>query len=133
MRIAIQGFLAIVMVMVAAPAFAGEAVHMFRCEQEDEVTEEEVMALAQTWLDAARKTKGGEGMEVRVLFPVAVNATNEIDFMFVVSAPSFEKWGVFWDNFHDSPVSEIDQGQNSKVVCPDSVVWEVERIQPTAK
>lgn len=129
MRTAMRWMLAFVMVMAAAPAYAGEVVHMYRCEQSDGTTEDDVMAAAQEWLTAARKSKGGEGLEVRVLFPVAVNATNQMDFMFVVSAPSFQQWGIFWDNFHDSPVSEVDQGSNSKVVCPDSALWEVERMQ----
>jgi hypothetical protein len=118
------------MVMAAAPAYSGEVVHMFRCEQENDASEEDIMAVAQEWLTAARKTKGGESVDVRVLFPVAVNATNQMDFMFVVSAPSFQQWGIFWDNYHDSPVSDVDQGMTSKAVCPDSVLWEVERIKP---
>jgi hypothetical protein len=122
--------LALVMVMAAAPAYSGEVVHMFRCEQENDASEEDIMAVAQEWLTAARKTKGGESVDVRVLFPVAVNATNQMDFMFVVSAPSFQQWGIFWDNYHDSPVSDVDQGMTSKAVCPDSVLWEVERIKP---
>jgi hypothetical protein len=130
MRTVLQFMLALVMVMAAAPAYSGEVVHMFRCEQENDASEEDIMAVAQEWLTAARKSKGGEGVDVRVLFPVAVNATNQMDFMFVVSAPSFQQWGIFWDNYHDSPVSEVDKGMNSKAVCPDSVLWEVERIKP---
>ena len=130
MRTVLQFMLALVMVMAAAPAYSGEVVHMFRCEQENDASEEDIMAVAQEWLTAARKSKGGEGVDVRILFPVAVNATNQMDFMFVVSAPSFQQWGIFWDNYHDSPVSEVDKGMNSKAVCPDSVLWEVERIKP---
>jgi hypothetical protein len=130
MRTVLQFMLALVMVMAAAPAYSGEVVHMFRCEQENDASEEDIMAVAQEWLTAARKSKGGEGVDVRILFPVAVNATNQMDFMFIVSAPSFQQWGIFWDNYHDSPVSEVDKGMNSKAVCPDSVLWEVERIKP---
>ena len=120
---------AFLMVTAAAPAYSGEAVHIFRCEQENTASEEDIMALAQEWLAAARKTKGGEGLQTQIYFPVAVNATNEVDFLWVVTAPSFEKWGVFWDNYSDSPVSAVDQGMDSKAVCPDSAVWEVERIE----
>ena len=130
MRTVLQFMLALVMVMAAAPAYSGEVVHMFRCEQENDASEEDIMAVAQEWLTAARKSKGGEGVDVRILFPVAVNATNQMDFMFVVSAPSFQQWGIFWDNYHSSPASEVDKGMNSKAVCPDSVLWEVERIKP---
>jgi hypothetical protein len=119
---------ALASVSVAAPAFSAEAVHIFRCEQEDGATEEDVVAVAQQWLTAARKSKGGEGMQVQVLFPLAVNATQETDFLFLVTAPSIAQWGVFWENFHDSPVSEVDQGTDEKVICPDSALWESETV-----
>ena len=130
MRTAMRWMLVFVMLIAASPAYSGEAVQFFRCEMEADTNEDEIMELAQEWLAAARKTKGGEGMQVQVLFPVAVNATNQMDFLFLVSAPSFEKWGVFWDNYHDSPVAQVDDGRMAgKAVCPDSVLWEVERIQ----
>jgi len=131
MRIFIGSMLAFVMVLAAAPAYSGEAVQMFRCEQEEGASEEDLMEIAQEWIAAARKTKGGEGMQARILFPVAVNATNQVDFMFLISSPSFEQWGVFWDNYHGSPAADVDDGRmGGKAVCPDSVLWEVERIEP---
>jgi hypothetical protein len=129
----VRWVLVLAMLVAAAPAYSGEAVQMFRCEQEAGASEEDIMALAQEWLSAAQKTKGGEGMRVQVLFPIAVNATNEIDFLFLVSAPSFEKWGVFWDNYSGSPASQVDKGMNEKAICPDSALWEVERIEAKAK
>lgn len=129
MRTVVQWMLAFVMLTAAAPAYSGEAVHVFRCEQDDEATEEEIMALGQQWLAAAHQTKGGEGLQVQMLFPVAVNATNEIDFLFRISAPSLEQWGVFWDNYYDSPVGDVDDAMKLKMVCPDSLLWQVERIE----
>ena len=117
------------MLTAAAPAYSGEAVQVFRCEVEEGASEEDIMALAQQWLAGARKTKGGENIQVEILFPVAVNFSGEIDFLFRVSAPSMEQWGVFWDNYHTSPAADVDDAMESKAPCPDSALWEVERIE----
>ncbi len=98
-----------VMVTVAAPAFAVEAMQMFKCEQEDEATEADLMAVAKEWLTAARKMKGGEKLEVSLYFPLAVNIAGENDFLFTVSAPSVEQWGRFWDGYRGSPASKRDR------------------------
>lgn len=128
MRAVIGSMLVFAMVTAAAPAHSGEAAHVFRCEQDDDATEEELMALSQQWLAAARQTKGGEGLQVQMLFPVAVNSSSEIDFLFRISAPSLEQWGVFWDNYHESPVGDVDDLMRTKMVCPESMLWEVERV-----
>lgn len=134
-RTAVKWFLAFAMLttMAASPAYSGEAVQMFRCEQGEGASEEDILALAQQWIAAARKTKGGEGLQVQVLFPIAVNATNQIDFMLLVSAPSVAQWGLFWDNYSASTVGEVDDAMADKAICPDSALWEVERIEVKAQ
>jgi hypothetical protein len=120
----IVGLMLVSMLMiVAAPAYAGEAMQMWRCEMEDDTTEEEVKAIAGEWLKAAKTMKGGERLKAYVYFPVAVNAIGEVDVLFVVFAPTFEEWGKFWDNYAGSPAAEADK-RNTKVVCPNSVLWE---------
>ena len=116
------------LMIVAAPAYAGEATQMWRCELDDDITEEEVIAGAQEWLKAAKTMKGGERLKAYVYFPVAVNATGQMDAMFIITAPTFEEWGKFWDNYAGSPADEVDK-RNEKVVCPDSVLWESIRIK----
>ena len=115
---------ALAMVLASASAFAGEALQMWRCEMEDDTTEAQVMEGAQKWLAAAKKSKGGENFEVNVLFPIAVNATGEMDVMFVVTAPTFKEWGEFWDGYEGSEAAKVENENNEHVVCPDSVVWE---------
>jgi len=44
----------------AAPAYAGEAMQMWRCEMSDDTSEEEVIAMAQAFLKAAKTMPGGE-------------------------------------------------------------------------
>ena len=79
-------FVALLLV-VAAPAFSGESVQMWKCEVDDAVSEDQVEEHAAKWLAAAKKLPGGENIEAYVLFPVAVNFTGEMDVMFVVVAP----------------------------------------------
>jgi hypothetical protein len=122
----IVGLMLVSMLMiVATPAFSGEATQMWKCEMNDAVSEEAVTAMAGEWLKAARTMKGGERLKAYVYFPVAVNAIGETDVWFVVTAPSFEEWGKFWDNYAGSPANEVDE-RNVKmgVVCPDSALWE---------
>jgi len=113
----------------AAPAYAAEAMQMWKCEMEGDTTEEEVITMAQEWVKAAKTMAGGKGLEANVYFPVAVNVTGKIDVLFVVHAPSFVEWGKFWDNYSGSPAAELEQGHQEKIVCPDSALWESVKIK----
>jgi len=97
---------------------------MWRCELDDDATEADVTSMAQQWLAAAKKMEGGAQFTASVFFPVAVNATGEVDFIFVVSAPSFQEWGTFWDSYAGSPAEKLDAGHEEKITCPNSVLWE---------
>ena len=79
--------LVFMLMIVAVPAYSGEALQMWKCEIDDDTSEEEVLAMKQEWLKAARKIEGGVRLEAYVYFPVAVNATGEVDALFVVVAP----------------------------------------------
>jgi hypothetical protein len=117
------------LMFVAAPAFSGEATQMWKCEMDDDATEEQVKARAQAWLKAAKKLNGGENFKAYVFFPVAVNGMGETDLMFVVVAPSFEDWGKFWDAYAESPVNVIDNESRDLIACPDSVLWESYKVE----
>jgi len=115
--------LALVMMIVTSPVFAGDAVQMWRCEMDDDVTEEQVLAQAGEWLKAAKKMNGGANLESYVFFPVAVNGTGEMDLMYVITAPTFEEWGQFWDAYAGSEAAKLE-ADHEMVICPDSVLWE---------
>ena len=100
-----------------------DATQMWRCEMDDDATEEDVKEGARNWLKAARGMEGGERLKAYVHFPVAVNAMGQTDVVFVVVAPSFQEWGKFWDGYAGSPADQADI-QNQKVICPDSALWE---------
>ena len=60
---------------------------------------------------------------------VAVNATGQMDVMFIVTAPTFEEWGKFWDNYSGSPAEAVDIQNREKIMCPDSALWEAVKIE----
>ena len=128
MKVIVGLILVFMLMIVAVPAYSGVALQMWKCEMNDDTSEEEVLAMEQEWLKNARKMEGGERLEAYVYFPVAVNAIGEADVWFVVTAPSFEEWGRFWDNYAGSPAAEVDK-RNDKVVCPDSALWESIKIK----
>lgn len=122
--------LALVMMVVAAPAFSGEATQMWKCEVDVEVSEAEIQEMASAWLKAAKKMEGGANLKAYLFFPIAVNMQGETDMVLVVSAPSFEEWGQFWDGYAGSPAAKIDaQNVELGVVCPDSALWESVKVK----
>ena len=124
----VQMMLVSMLVMAAAPSYSAQATQIWKCEIDDDLTENEVEKMAQDWLKAAKQIEGGEKLEAYVYWPVAVNDTGETDVFFVVVAPSFEEWGKFWDRYPDSEAAQIE-ARNDKVVCPDSAVWESRRVE----
>jgi hypothetical protein len=113
----------------AAPTYAAEAMQMWKCEMENDTTEEEVITMARDWVKAAKTMAGGKGLEANVYFPVAVNVTGKVDVLFVIHAPSFVEWGKFWDNYSGSPANEVEERNREKIVCPDSALWESVKIK----
>lgn len=109
--------------IAAAPAYSGEAMQIWRCEIEEGATEKSLKEHASKWLASAKKLNGGKDLKAAVSFPIAVNATGEVDMLFTVVAPNFEAWGKFWDAYGDSELAVMDS-KNELVVCPNSIIWE---------
>ena len=118
-----------VLLIAAAPAYSARASQVFSCEMDDDATEDQVKAGAAKWLKAAKGQKGGENLEAWVYFPVAVDKMGEMDVLFVVVAPSFEEWGVFWDAYEGSPANKVDIENEEFAVCPNSALWESVEIK----
>ena len=124
MKNALRLLFVCILIIGVAPAFAGEATQMWKCEMDDDATEAQVMKGAEDWLAAAKTMKGGENLKATVYFPIAVNDTLETDVWFVVEAPTFEEWGRFWDGYAGSAAEKIDNANQEFVICPDSALWE---------
>ena len=130
MKTLVQLMLVFMMLIFATTVFSAEATQMWRCEMDDDASEEDVIALAQEWLKSAKKLEGGERLKAFVYFPVAVNAIGEADVWFVVVAPSFAEWGKFWDNYINSDVAaEEAERRQEKIICPGSALWESVKVE----
>ncbi len=129
MKIIGRLMLVFMLMIASAPAYAAEARQMWKCQMNEEVSEEEVQALLGEWLKAARTMKGGERLEAYAFFPVAVNDIGNYDLWVVLHAPSFVEWGQFWDAYKGSPADEAESRANEKFICPDSALWESIKIK----
>ena len=125
----VVGFMLIFMMMiVAAPAYSAEVVQIYNCQQDEDATDGDIKAVAAEWLKAAKKMKGGEQLEVYVRHPI-VGHMGERDFTFVLRAPSLEQWSMFMSGYKDSALEEIDDKLDELCDCPDSSLWEIEKLE----
>ena len=124
MRLALVALL----VVVAAPSYAGEAWQSFTCQILDETTEDQVVAMGSEWLKAAQSMKGGANIEVHVAFPVAAQM-GETDFRMLLTVPTLKEWGEFWDGYNGSAAAKVDAKYEEMIDCPDSRLFEVVKIK----
>jgi hypothetical protein len=111
------------LMMVSTLAWSGDAVLVLSCEQADDASEDDVIAVVAEWLAEAKQVKGGENLNAFAMFPVAATMGNH-DLMVVITAPNFEEWGRFIDAYEGGEVSEVDNKFADTVICPDSALWE---------
>ena len=121
-RIISLAILALLM-MVAAPAWSAQAVAVYKCAQADGASEDDVDDAAAAWLKAAKGVKGGEGIGVVIMYPLAA-AMGDTDFMFLVTAPSISAWGQFMDNYEGDSLAAEDKKFAAVAACADSALWE---------
>jgi len=115
------------LLVITAPAYSApdlQAIQIFVCEFNDDATAEQVMAMASTWLKAAKGMKGGKNLDAYIRFPVAEGSDAKGDFRFVITTPSFEEWGAFTDAYEGSPAAKVDDEFDNLVDCIDSTIWE---------
>jgi hypothetical protein len=133
------------LIAVGAPAYLGaadatseegvapsqfEVVQIWSCEMKDGTTEQEVEAIAADWLKAVRQMPGGAAVKMRVFFPAVASGAGNVDFYFVLNAPSFTDWGKIWDAYKDdSAAAKSDDLNQGKVTCADSQLWEAHAIE----
>ena len=115
----------------AAPISDGKVMQMWKCEVDDDTSEDQVMAAAEKWLAAAKTMKGGKNLTANVFFPVAVSNMGQSDMIFVLTAPTFAEWGAFWDDYTESPAAKLDVANKDAVVPTDSGLWEAIKVKTT--
>lgn len=123
----IKSLLVSLFVIIASPAYSASgmmAIQIFECEFADDATADQVLAVTAAWLKAARKTTGGENIDVGIRFPIAEGGEADGDFRFVISAPSFAEWGQFTDAYEGSEVAGVDEQLYELADCGQSTIWE---------
>ena len=125
----VKRFMLIAILMVfAAPAYS-DAIQLFNCELNGDADSDQVYEMAAKWLAAAKTINGGKNMKVYVRHPVAA-ASDDIDFKFVVTTPTFAEWGEFTDAYEGAEsIQAIDDSFDKIADCADSAVWEGEEIK----
>ncbi len=70
-------FVAMIMAL-AAPAYAAQAVQMFACELDDDLTEADLESNASKWLAAAKTVKGGENLKAFLHYQSRLSCKKEL-------------------------------------------------------
>ena len=111
-----------VLSFTAMQAMAGSPVHMWKCQINDDMTEEALVEYSQDWQKAAAKVDGGKKMKSQIYFPVAAGADGTgTDLIFISSWPNFGDYGKFWDSYPESDAAGMEGGAMS---CHGSSLWE---------
>ena len=131
-RVLLVAMLLIVVGMPAVSAAAEpglEVVQIWSCQMVGATTEEQVEGIAKDWLVAIRQLPGGAAVKMRVFFPAVASGAGDVDFYFVMNAPSFTDWGKIWDAYTDDTAAAKSEDLNQgKVNCPDSMLWEAHDV-----
>jgi hypothetical protein len=111
-----------VLSLTAMQAMAGSPVHIWKCQMNDEMGEEELLEYSKEWQKAASKVKGGKEMKSQIYFPVAAAADGTgTDLLYISSWPDFTAYGKFWDAYPESDAAAME---GEAMTCHGSALWE---------
>jgi len=127
-KIIIASLTASVLFLFAAPAYADSILQLWSCKLNDGKTGADVIAASSAWLKAAKTNEGGEDIEVFVDFPIAADAGDD-DFTFVLVVADTKTWGVFNQDYLDSPAGEAEEAWSEVATCSVSSLWESVEIE----
>ena len=112
--------------LISPLANAGTPTHMWKCQINDDLSEEQVLEHAANWKKAASSLPGGDGITQQIHFPVAVGADGTgTDIIYPVKWPSFTAYGAFWDVYPDSDAAAME---GETMSCHGSALWETADI-----
>ena len=112
--------------LVLSMSASADVAQVWRCTFADDATGDDLIALSEEWLAAAKEIN--DAASARVYFPVAGNA-EEGEYVFVFYLPDFTAWGEFSDAYPDSPVAEVDSRWDGLGPCDVSGLWVTEDIE----
>ena len=126
-KIIIASLTASVMFLFTASAFA-DVIEVWSCKLNDGKTGADVVAASSVWLKAAKNNEGGEDAEASVSFPIVADAEGG-DFIFVFTVADTKTWGVFNNDYFDSPAGEAEEAWGEVATCSVSSLWESVEIE----
>jgi hypothetical protein len=111
-----------VMFLFTVPAYADSIVQLWSCKLNDDKTWADLTAVSSAWLKAAKSMEGGDDLEAYLEFPIAADA-GDGDFTFVMVVADTKTWGVFNDDYPDSPAGQADEAWGEVASCSSSSLW----------
>jgi hypothetical protein len=105
---------------------SADVAQVWQCKFADDTTDDDLMAVSKSWLDAAKEIN--DSASVRVYFPVAADAEDGA-YIFVFYLPDFTAWGEFSDAYPGSPVAAVDAGWDELGPCEVSGLWVTEDVE----
>ena len=121
-KIIIAPFTVSVMFLFTAPAYADSIVQLWSCKLNDGKTGDDLVAVSSAWLKAAKSMEGGDAIEAYLEFPIAAE-TEDGEFTFVMVVADTKTWGVFNNDYLDSPAGEAEEAWGEVATCSVSSLW----------
>jgi len=112
-------FIASLMFLFTAPASADSILHIWNCKLNEGKTDDDLVAVSQAWLKAARTMDGGADASVSLGFPLAADAGDGM-FSFVFRVDDAKTWGVFMNDYENSAAGEADEAWAEVATCSKS-------------
>ena len=116
------------LMILTAPAYSAPVSMFLKCGQDDDASRKDLETVASKWLKAAKGMKGGKNLEVYLHFPI-VAQMGEMDFVFVMVAPSIMEWGIFMDGYQGSEAQKFDKEWDELATCADSALWQTLKVE----
>ena len=116
------------MILLAGSAFADSVVQVWHCTLNDGKSGDDVIVVSEAWLKAAKTMEGGAGLEVYIEFPIAATP-GAGGFNFVLVAADAKTWGLFMNDYDDSPAAKADETWDEVADCSGSDLWQSIEIE----
>lgn len=108
--------------LIISPASADSILQIWSCKLHDGKSQADAEAVSAAWLKAAKTMEGGKDLKVYHDYPIAANA-GDGEFAFVMVANDAKTWGLFNNNYDESPAAKADEEWTKVASCSRSAIW----------
>ena len=116
-------FAALFLFSITLSAHADNVVQVWNCSLNEGKDGDDAMAVSSAWLKAAKTMKGGKDLKVFVDWPMAAHS-GDGGFNFVLIAPDAKTWGLFNNDYGDTPAAKADEAWAEVATCSGSSLWQ---------